>query len=973
MDMRGLAHFIQDVRKATSSPAEERRRVDLELVKIRSKFRDTAKMSTYDRKKYVCKLMFIAMLGYPVEFGHMEGINLLSLTSPAEKLIGYLSVAVFLHENHPLLILATHMIYKDLLSEQEFNMSLALTAIANTGGKDFAEVMSLGVKTILMSDRWDVHIRKKAVLTYLRIYRKYPDFADLMEVVPVVIGLVLSPLFGMSGCAVVFLTGCLNKTNIHLFQLIPCKIIELLEKIILGKQTEPGYVYYGVPAPWLQAMSIRLLRKFPAPVDSQLKEKALRVLRSIVQATDRVLRDAQTQQKQKGTMNRVSAMNAVLFEVVLLVLEWDVDTKLRTECLDLLASFAAEKKESNLRYLGFSLLSRVCAPRGSRNEYRLYCRQYQPQIIVALHDPDISIRTKALDVTVNMCDAESASEVIGDLLSYLPITDGAFKESIVLAIAHLAEKYCTDYGWYVDTVISIIAQAGNLVPQELVYRVVHVIINHSYVQKRAAMSLFSTLMNRKTVPDVLLRVASIVLGEFGYQIALNPESTPLMQVTVLQNHLNDASEEAQSLVLSAFVKLYNYYDGLVREKILKALRAYRTNFNVELQQRAMEYVGLIELGNDDLLQKVLEPLPFFEGDTFATVLDGPSQAVVGLVPQSAGTQNRRSSQDASTTKQPSNQTILTGLLEMNHDVSLKSGWTKDTVMEALFEVSSAVQLERITRESEAVHQLFLSLLTKPNGILYSDETVELYCEQQYRGADARLTLTVRAKAAAVLRNVLLEIVGADAGLLLQSRHNHGDIPTGGALRVDFVARSWAPYQQAPTIRLFHEGFGEFAPTMKVLSLPITTTRFLAPYDNDDDDDEGGVAYDTLCSQLSTASFTMRHIDAGFSLHKGVLERVLTSMGFRTVRVASSREIKAIAAHATQSHGTLSFSPVVVDIIVSSDGGAATKVLSQSPVLHSAVADVLEQLLLGLGKNTVENGVHDGGDALSTRTEDFFLS
>ncbi|PWV04066.1 alpha-adaptin-like protein [Trypanosoma cruzi] len=186
-------------------------------------------------------------------------------------------------------------------------------------------------------------------------------------------------------------------------------------------------------------MSMRLLRGFPVPTDNLLKEKILLVLRRIVQATDRVLRDAQTQQRQKGTMNRVSAMNAVFSEVVLLVLQWDLDTMLNNECLDVLSGFVMEKKDSNLRYLGFSLLSQLCSARSSYNDYRTYCRQYQPQVVVALHDPDVSIRTKALDVTVCMCDAETSREGIGALLSYLPIADGLFKENLVLAISHLAE------------------------------------------------------------------------------------------------------------------------------------------------------------------------------------------------------------------------------------------------------------------------------------------------------------------------------------------------------------------------------------------------------------------------------------------------------------------------------------------------------------------------------------------------------
>lgn len=42
-------------------------------------------MDGYNRKKYVCKLMFIFLLGHEIEFGHMEAINLLSSTKYSEK------------------------------------------------------------------------------------------------------------------------------------------------------------------------------------------------------------------------------------------------------------------------------------------------------------------------------------------------------------------------------------------------------------------------------------------------------------------------------------------------------------------------------------------------------------------------------------------------------------------------------------------------------------------------------------------------------------------------------------------------------------------------------------------------------------------------------------------------------------------------------------------------------------------------
>lgn len=39
----------------------------------------------YDRKKYICKLLYMFMLGYEIDFGHMEAINLISSDKYSEK------------------------------------------------------------------------------------------------------------------------------------------------------------------------------------------------------------------------------------------------------------------------------------------------------------------------------------------------------------------------------------------------------------------------------------------------------------------------------------------------------------------------------------------------------------------------------------------------------------------------------------------------------------------------------------------------------------------------------------------------------------------------------------------------------------------------------------------------------------------------------------------------------------------------
>ena len=44
------------------------------------------------------KLLYIYMLGYDVEFGHMEAVGLISSPKYAEKQVGYMVTSVLLNE-----------------------------------------------------------------------------------------------------------------------------------------------------------------------------------------------------------------------------------------------------------------------------------------------------------------------------------------------------------------------------------------------------------------------------------------------------------------------------------------------------------------------------------------------------------------------------------------------------------------------------------------------------------------------------------------------------------------------------------------------------------------------------------------------------------------------------------------------------------------------------------------------------------
>ncbi|KAK7194454.1 alpha-adaptin-like protein [Novymonas esmeraldas] len=957
MDMRGLAHFIQDIRRATGNKKEEESRVDEELAKIRAKFIHTSTMTTYDRKKYVCKLMFISMLGYPITFGHMEGLKLMSQESPSAKLIGYLSTSVLLNENSDLLTLTTHTVYRDLLSTFDLSRSLALSAVANTGSRDFVEVMHAGVYSIVMDDSVNQHIRKKALLTLLHIYRKYPEIVDLGSVVPTAAAQLLSTQDGVCMCAVTFLNGCISKETEHLFRGVPEKLIQVLARIILEKRTEPGYVYYGVPAPWLQAKLLRLLQYFPLPSDVDQRDRMILVLRKVVKATDKVLKDAQTQQKQRGTQNRVSAMNAVLFEVVSLCIQWDVGSKLILECVALISSFLSDKREANLRYIGLSLLARLSFVDVPGFDFHSHCRQYQQQIIVGLHDSDVSIRKKALDVLVAMCNPGTADDIIKELISYLPIAaDPNFKTSLVLSIALLSEKYCQDYNMYVDIMLTVVSQAGDLCPPDIAYRVSQVVVNDPSVQKRAANMVFQELRTKSKVSEVMIRVAAFILGEFGYQIALNAESTPMVQLALLIQQLSFTSVVTQSIILSTFFKFYTLYDDVaVRERIVKTLQAYTSSPHPELQQRATEFVALVECARTELLEKVFEPMPPFRDDVNTVMnqvrrLQSSVQDIWALkiLERGVGDVNRvgkrkSKSESGGKHKDKSKQGISL------HDLSSistsapaqgESAEPADTELDALIDLSLPPQNVDHVRNAYQEHRRRLFDLSRADaGVLFSNEAIELQCTKSTHGADARMTVVLRDRTGRGLVRVAVEVIRAEAGLILQSRTKDGAaVPAGGSVTIEFAVRSCFAFSSPPSVRVqYAAAFDSARVCTEVLSLPVLPTTFFTPYHVDSDANFSQL-YKTT-KQASAFASWRKAASPSTRFDSATLVQLLEKQGYRT-KLTGSGSIVGVAAFAVQPKERVEYVPVVCELQTSARE-MQVSVYAEDTVLQHGALDTME--------------------------------
>jgi hypothetical protein len=59
------------------------------MAHIRKQFKEQSskKLDGYNRKKYVCKILYMYLLGYDLEFGYMEAVRLVSSNKFSEKQI----------------------------------------------------------------------------------------------------------------------------------------------------------------------------------------------------------------------------------------------------------------------------------------------------------------------------------------------------------------------------------------------------------------------------------------------------------------------------------------------------------------------------------------------------------------------------------------------------------------------------------------------------------------------------------------------------------------------------------------------------------------------------------------------------------------------------------------------------------------------------------------------------------------------
>ncbi|KAG3012034.1 hypothetical protein JG687_00011447 [Phytophthora cactorum] len=861
---RGLNNFISELRACTSRE-EEQKRVDKELGKIRQKFTQTASNSglggggpalqSYDRKKYAWKLIYIYMLGYDVDFGHVQIISLVSGSKYSEKCLGYLGCSILLKASDELMTLVINSIRNDLKSREASSQCLALCCVANLGGADLSETMGPDVAGLLTSSASIAHVRKKAALCARRLL---PDNPELLPVEDMENR--LNDLMGETHLGVVTSAAGLLQTSLSLHPtafrslIEPC--IQRLNALVTHKNCPRDYMYYNAPCPWLQVKLLRILQQFHANGALDADSADGRLNNMLNETLHRVL--ARTP---PGKSAKNNAAYSVLIEAVNLVIArgkpgGDTESpayKLREQAVALLARFISVT-EPNIRYVGLDSMYRMVRLDGDGTSVK----QHQETVLFSLKDADPSVRRRALDLLFAMCDATNAQEIVGELVNYLAVAErtmstvpttgpvSGIREEIVLKAAILAEKYARDLRWYVDTVLQLLTIAGSEVPDAVWHRVVQIVTNREELQRYAAEQMFKA-MEPRYVDETTTKFGAYVLGEFGYLLCDDASMSGTRQFEVLHQHYVDASVPTKGVLLTAFVKMDNLYEEL-RSTVHGVLAKAASNMNLEIQQRACEYLALRQLcqsspNGEEVLRAVLEPMPVFPENRESGLivrLRNQQKAAAGgdgaVLPEEGAVSPR-----VRVSEQPAAADGAVDLLSLDEPVAPKTSSAfgmggqdairgpnpASTDLGDIFGGGSSggkpVGLDASLTPQIAVWAR--NLMLNPQGVLVETDVLQIGAKHEYRGSQGRINLFYGNKTTDTLNGFSVQL-GTGNLFRVQSEELPSQLTGKQQAKQQIMIEAMAPFTEPPIMTVNFSRNGTSYSYQ--VALPCQATSFMEP-------------------------------------------------------------------------------------------------------------------------------------------------
>ncbi|EDR27551.1 AP-2 complex subunit alpha-1, putative [Entamoeba dispar SAW760] len=575
--IRGLQNFTESIHKCTSLE-KEKELVNCELAKIRKEFKE-GKISSYDRRKCVLKMAYIEVLGYEVDTGFVEVIQLLGSSKYFDKHVGYL-VFVLLFSNVPE---STRMIINTLQQDLENNLEPvlcdALTVISTLANMEMADTLAPSVLK-LCSGFCETNVKKRALITLRQLYKSQPNVLNINPDFMKTLEKLLSTEMDLGIInAMVLLLIEIGKKQPELLKPFGTELTNILQRLVNHEYT-PEIDYHDTSAPWLQILLFRLLSTIDLETTTQ---------KIFWDSVRKVLGTSDTLRFDKPCNEKTIQMS-IIFEVMSIVIKHEKEEYF--EILLPLLGTLVEDKEVNIRYLALDTFVLL----GQAN-YKNVCQNYLVHILNSLDEPDVTIRRRAVDVLYALCTPQSVRKVVNQLLHVLENDEGELKEELVVKISILAEMDPVRDQWYVDTMLLATCLGGEFVRPELWDRVLSSLGNAA----QYAVQKIVQVLHGGCWHEEFLRMSCVILGEYPQLLG----GLAIKVASYITKQLPYVSSTSKRLILTCLIKMAKELNE-VRPTCEKACHMYLSAVDVEVQQRAAEYLNIM---NKNAYEIAIAPLP----------------------------------------------------------------------------------------------------------------------------------------------------------------------------------------------------------------------------------------------------------------------------------------------------------------------------------------------------------------------------
>lgn len=711
------------------------------------------------------------LLGYEIDFGHMEVITLISSPNFQEKQVGYLAAAVLFKNTDQLFTLIVNSMRNDVIGGVEVNQILSLSAVANLGGQDLAETLLEDILQLVTKDTTTKLVKQKCALTLLSLFRSSPDTVGTGWVDKVM------PLFdvraNIGGALAV--SGLLANMIPHIKEEevvdeIRHLSIGVLRQLVLQKDCSDAYKYHDVPCPWLVVNCLRILKSCPYPSskkDVNNLEEALRVILERHEMTKNA--------------NYNNATHGELFEAVNLIISYgnETDPELRSSVVSYLGRFI-QYDEPNIRYLGLVYMSRLAQLAGVTDKIK----RHEDVIMSSLEDPDLAIRKRALHMLFSMCDEDNAEGIVKKLLEHLQTSDYMIKEEMALKVAILAERFPPDNRWYVDVIVDLILYAGDYVSDDIWHRMVQIVSQQEDLQEYAARKLFE-MLQPTNVHESMIRAGAYVLGEYASYI-VEPEEEDAEEVEpeaileTLQRHYTKVNLNTQILMMTAFAKLLVQFEEL-EDEIRELFETNMSHIDSEMQQRVVEYNALAD---SEVMEDVLDQMPPFAEDR---------ENVLELKLKGAETPKEDSEYDDSDDDDDDDD-------DDSDDDDDDDDEDDDEEEEEEEEEEEDGEAEGIDEAAEEkIPTWFTNCLIKNKAVLYQDARIQIGITKDIQVPEAHFNMFYSNKSGAVLKNFSAELASEESGLNIECTEVKDTIEAGANAKQQITVSCGKPFSECPTL------------------------------------------------------------------------------------------------------------------------------------------------------------------------------